>query len=257
MILLLRYNILLIVFSACFIFAENIHVVEKGDTLFNISKRYNVTIDDIQRWNNITNYNIKIGQKLIIQPLTVKKVKYKVKRGETLWRIAWQNGITVKELLDLNKIKDISSLKAGEIIYIPVKKISTEKEEWEKRNFKYTKTYIPNFKINLPVKGKIEDYNKGVRIFCPVNSEVKAVLDGDVEYTGILTGYRNIIILRHKDEMYSVYAGLDKVFVSAGDYIKENRPIATVAKLNHYDTPFLYFEFIVNGKNIDVKKQFK
>jgi LysM repeat protein len=42
------------------------HTVEKGDTLFNISKRYNLTIDELQGINNLTDAGIKIGQKLQI-----------------------------------------------------------------------------------------------------------------------------------------------------------------------------------------------
>jgi LysM repeat protein len=42
------------------------HTVEKGDTLFNISKRYNLTIEELQGINNLTDAGIKIGQKLQI-----------------------------------------------------------------------------------------------------------------------------------------------------------------------------------------------
>jgi LysM repeat protein len=40
------------------------HTVEKGDTLFNISKKYNLTVEDLQQINNLTDAGIKIGQKL-------------------------------------------------------------------------------------------------------------------------------------------------------------------------------------------------
>jgi LysM repeat protein len=40
------------------------HTVEKGDTLFNISKRYNLTVEELQSLNNLTDAGIKIGQKL-------------------------------------------------------------------------------------------------------------------------------------------------------------------------------------------------
>lgn len=40
------------------------HVVVKGDTLYNICKRYNVTVDQLKVWNNLEDINIKLGQKL-------------------------------------------------------------------------------------------------------------------------------------------------------------------------------------------------
>lgn len=40
------------------------HVVVKGDTLYNITKRYNVTVDQLKEWNNLDDINIRLGQKL-------------------------------------------------------------------------------------------------------------------------------------------------------------------------------------------------
>jgi LysM repeat protein len=42
------------------------HVVVKGDTLYNICKRYNVTVDQLKEWNKLENINIQLGQKLQI-----------------------------------------------------------------------------------------------------------------------------------------------------------------------------------------------
>ncbi|MCG9791279.1 glucosaminidase domain-containing protein [Flavobacterium algicola] len=45
---------------------NNTHEVEKGDTLYSISKRYNVSVDDLIRKNNLSDNTISIGQKLKI-----------------------------------------------------------------------------------------------------------------------------------------------------------------------------------------------
>ena len=44
------------------------HMVIKGDTLYNICKRYGVTVDQLKKWNNLENITIQIGQKLIVSP---------------------------------------------------------------------------------------------------------------------------------------------------------------------------------------------
>jgi len=46
----------------------NYHTVVKGDTMYNISKRYNITIDQLKEWNNMAETNIQLGQNLKIQP---------------------------------------------------------------------------------------------------------------------------------------------------------------------------------------------
>lgn len=47
--------------------ATNVHTVVSGDTMFNIAKRYGVSIQQIQSWNNLTDTNVKLGQQLIIK----------------------------------------------------------------------------------------------------------------------------------------------------------------------------------------------
>ena len=44
------------------------HMVIKGDTMFNICKRFGITVDQLKEWNNLENITIQIGQKLIVSP---------------------------------------------------------------------------------------------------------------------------------------------------------------------------------------------
>ncbi len=46
---------------------SNYYIVQKGDTLYSISKRNNITVEDLQRINNLSNNNISIGQELILK----------------------------------------------------------------------------------------------------------------------------------------------------------------------------------------------
>ena len=45
----------------------NKYIVQQGDTLYNISKRFGLTVDELKQLNNLTDNNIKVGQKLIIK----------------------------------------------------------------------------------------------------------------------------------------------------------------------------------------------
>lgn len=46
--------------------ADKLYTVQQGDTLYNISKRFGLTVDDLKALNNMADNNIKIGQKLIV-----------------------------------------------------------------------------------------------------------------------------------------------------------------------------------------------
>lgn len=47
--------------------SQNTHQVEKGDTLYSLSKKYNISVDDLKQKNNISNSGISIGQNLIVK----------------------------------------------------------------------------------------------------------------------------------------------------------------------------------------------
>lgn len=53
------------------------HVVQPSETLFGISKKYQVEIEDIQQWNSLPDYTISIGQKLIISGAAIRKEEEK------------------------------------------------------------------------------------------------------------------------------------------------------------------------------------
>ena len=46
--------------------AETIHTVQPGETLFRIGRKYHVTVDNLRKWNRLTDNNIEVGQKLVV-----------------------------------------------------------------------------------------------------------------------------------------------------------------------------------------------
>ena len=88
------------------------HKVKKGETLYEIARRYNVSMKSLRRWNKKRvgkKDRIKTGTRLVIYssvPIrTKRKAWYIVKRGDSLKRIAKRLGTTVKDLKRLNRIK--------------------------------------------------------------------------------------------------------------------------------------------------------
>ncbi len=80
--------------------SDQTYKVVSGDTLYKISKKYNVTVAELKTWNNLSNENILVGQTLTVQ----KEATYTVKSGDTLYAIAKKNNLTVKQLQTLNKL---------------------------------------------------------------------------------------------------------------------------------------------------------
>ena len=84
---------------------ENVYIVKKGDSLYKIAQNYDTTVSDIIRLNNLTNTSLSIGQVLEIPTSIISNTStYTVKSGDTLYKIANENNISVDELKRLNSL---------------------------------------------------------------------------------------------------------------------------------------------------------
>ncbi|WP_202560326.1 peptidoglycan DD-metalloendopeptidase family protein [Alcanivorax sp. DP30] len=92
---------------------------------------------------------------------------------------------------------------------------------------------------------------KGIAISGRAKSPVIAAADGRVVYRGSgLTGYGNLLILKHNDRWLSAYAHNDSMLVKEGDVVKSGQKIATMGATGTYRTQ-LHFEIRRDGKPVD------
>ena len=93
------------------------YIVQKGDNLYTIANKYDVTIDDIKKLNNLSTTTLQIGQILKI-PGSSNYNTYIVQKGDTLWDIANKYGTTVNKLMTINNLST-TTLKIGQSLLIP------------------------------------------------------------------------------------------------------------------------------------------
>ncbi len=98
---------------------EEYYIVKSGDTLYKIAALYDMTVNELKALNNLTSNTLKVGQKLkVISTPTTGINTYIVKKGDSLYSIAKQFGITVDELKQANN-KTSNLLTIGEELNIP------------------------------------------------------------------------------------------------------------------------------------------
>lgn len=90
---------------------SNYYIVSRGDTLWSISRRYDLTVDELIKANNLSDLTLRIGQQLIIpnngnsNDSTVDlPTYYTVKKGDSLWSIARNYNTTVDSIILANNL---------------------------------------------------------------------------------------------------------------------------------------------------------
>lgn len=260
--------------------------VRRGDTLYSLSKRYDVQLRDLIDANHLRPpYTLRIGQKLRV-PVSNYHV---VRRGDTLYSLSRRYGVDVNTLAANNDIEPPYTLIVGQRLNIggrnsrpttfarnappaqtyrpvttvasaaPVTSVSssnitnTPKTTPAPKVSKYRKT-----KFSWPVKGNIcSRYgtigkgraNDGINIRAPLGTAVKAADKGAVAYAGNeLKGFGNLILVRHDDGWITAYAHNEKLLVKKGQRVAKGEKIATVGTTGGVNSPQLHFE-IRAGKN--------
>ncbi len=102
------------------------YTVQKGDTLFGISKQFGMSIDSIKKLNNLTSNNLEVGQVLQIRE-NGNPTTYTVKKGDNLYEISKRFQIPVSELKKINNLSN-DSLQIGQILNLVQNDLETEDE---------------------------------------------------------------------------------------------------------------------------------
>ena len=114
---------------------------------------------------------------------------------------------------------------------------------------------LPRWPVEAPVtspfglrlEGWLPDIHRGVDLAVPTGTEVHAMRRGTVEFAGTMSGYGNVIILRHGGELRTVYGHLSELRVSVGEEVEGQQAIALSGATGNVTGPHLHFEIRRGG----------
>jgi lipoprotein NlpD len=214
---------------------------------------------------------------------------YRVKRGDTLLRIALDHGQSHRDIAEWNNIADPNLIEVDQVIRVnppktakasntkievkqekpaiakeapkPIDRQPNKEEKLAKQEVvpEKAKTDAPTdlgIRLSWPSKGEVierfdEGKSKGIGIAGKSGDAVQSAADGKVVYAGnSLRGYGNLVIVKHDNTYLTAYAHNKTLLVKEGDMVKKSQKIAEMGNTDA-DRVKLHFELRKNGKPVD------
>lgn len=96
---------------------EETYIVQSGDSLYSIARKFNTTVDELKRLNNLSSNLLSIGQVLVLPIESIGQTTYTVQAGDSLYSIARKFNTTVDNIKALNNLSS-NLLNIGQILIV-------------------------------------------------------------------------------------------------------------------------------------------
>ena len=214
------------------------HTVVRGDTVYNIAKRYQITQDNLRAWNNMADNTISVGQVLRVKP-----AGYTAPAGS-----AATSAARTQPPAASSATPNVPSTPQANTSRVATPATTPTVSTGGVRN-------TGGITWQRPTAGnvitKFGGTNKGVDIAGNPGQPVVAAADGKVVYAGSgLRGYGNLVIIQHSPTFLSAYGHNQSLLVNEGQTVKRGQ---TIAKMGNSDASRtqLHFEVRQNGKPVN------
>lgn len=237
----------LLMVSLAFSFYMN-YVVQRGDTLYEISKNSKIPISVLIDWNpGLTPSTLKVGSTIKV-PL-VPGIMYKPTREISLTSLARYFFIDVSEIKAVNP-NIPSTLKPGKEYFVPLGRVNTAFTETATFIWPIYGTLTSEYGWRIhPIYGQ-RHFHIGIDLAAPEGTPVFAARAGTVTYAGWRSAYGYLIVIDHGD--YETYYGhLSRVNVFVGQRVEKGDFIARSGNTGTSTGPHLHFEIRRNGETYD------
>lgn len=257
-----------------FRYSKNYHRVKKGDTVYALSRYYEVPIRSMITVNRLkAPYKLNVNQLIKIPPAPY----HVIQSGDTLYSISKKYNVDISSLIRINYMKPPYVLKLNHRLKLPgsivqnikiakaksyssSKKYVSDKSVYNKKaDYKAKKSvYLAkpekrsSSRFAWPVRGKIISnfgpigkgrHNDGINIKADHGTSVKAAENGVVAYVGNeLKGFGNLILIKHSGGWVTAYAHNHKFFVKKGEKVTIGQKIASVGSTGGVKSAQLHFE---------------
>ncbi|MCK5825962.1 MAG: M23 family metallopeptidase [Desulfuromusa sp.] len=219
----IRSVILLLGFFCLFLIACEAgiyHTVKPGQTLFRISRTYAVDESYLARVNGISNPSqLAVGTRLYI-PGAEKALAVPVIKAQSVSKSGSASTKRKKTLSSPSQTQTKKSKTVATTVKIPA--VKTKATQVKQLQWPLRGKVVRSFS-----KQAVAGSGKGIEIAVRTGSSVAAAEAGKVIYSGDgVSGYAHLIILRHENDLFTVYGFNRKNLVKQGDFVSKGERIA-------------------------------
>lgn len=227
------------------------YVVQKGDSLWRISRKYGIPVYTITSLNpSKSNSMIRPGDRLKIPDRA--GIEYVIKKGDSL------SSISKRYKADLHAIRSYNRLKKdiihpGQKLFLPGAKPGKQFRFITKKRFIWPVSgrLTSRYGMRTHPVHKRRQFHTGIDISARQGTKIRASADGVVVFAGNGGSYGKMVVLRHKGGYFTVYAHAHRVLVKKGQYVKQGKRIATVGQTGLVTGAHLHFEVKKMNKKVD------
>lgn len=234
------------------------YVVEKGDTVSTIARKFDISEDSIRWANDLTNDNIYVGDRLKILPVT--GIEYKVVKGDSVYSIAKKLATDPQKIVDFpfNDFANFETfaLVEGQKLIVP-DGIKPSEQPFIKRQVYIAQgpTVFSPFGFTWPAHGLVSQfaswYHMALDIATDIGTPVVAAQGGTVANVSAGAwdgGYGNSVWVDHGNGFESHYAHLGSVNINVGDSVVAGKTVlGWIGMTGRTTGPHVHFEIRRNG----------
>lgn len=232
--------------------------MQRGDTLYSIARRYNVSVDILVDINGIADpTELSVGTVLLVPG------QYAVKPGDTYYGIARRYGISVEELLDMNDRSASTLLRVGDSLYVPQAADAVVRNQPQEAEPVATRTTFPRVAATIspgevgsrwphpgpraPMDGKLP----GIVIEGQEGDPVRSISSGRVIYAGPYSAFGRVVFVQNADGYIYVYGGNDELTVNVGDFVTPGTELGILGAAVPNQRANLFFSVWRNNRFVD------
>ena len=238
-------------------------VVRKGDTIYALSRRHDVTVRAIIGANHLKPPYLLYPGQTLRRPATASHL---VKKGDTVYSLSRKYSLDMTRFVRLNALKKPYILAIGQKLKVPGERAYTRTQTSKRASLpapppRSGKGFL------WPLKGRLLSsfgpkdkgyHNDGINIAAKSGSYISAAESGVVVHANHkIKGFGKLILIRHSNGWITAYAHTSSILVKKGQSVKRGQAIARVGQTGGVKSPQLHFEMRKGSRAVNPVRYLK